>query len=566
MKYSFTDLGLRPELVQAVEDLGFEHPTPIQLKAIPALIKEPSDLIAFANTGTGKTAAFGLPLLNYMTEPDKSPTVLILSPTRELCLQIHSDLNLYSKYMKGIKSTAVYGGSSIKTQIDDLRRGTSVVVGTPGRTLDLIKRSKLNLSNVTTVVLDEADEMLSMGFKEDLEEILSATPEDRHTWMFSATLPPAAVSLSKRYMKNPLRIEASSVKETNESVSHAYFMVRSRDRFEALKRVVDIIPDLYGIIFCRTRKETQEIADKLIADGYNAEAIHGDLSQNQRDMVMKRFRQKTLRILVATDVAARGIDVDELTHVINYNLPDEEEVYIHRSGRTGRAGNTGFSYSIVHTREGNRIKSLQKRIGKEIEPLLVPTGWEVCNEKLFQYIQKVEFAEVNDDRLEAFMTQVNEQLSGLSREEVIRRFVSVAFNRFLDHYDNAPDINARAEKGREDRKKGGKSRGETDSFQRFFINRGMKDKLNAKKLMSFINQNVDDSSMDIGRIDISPAFSFFEVDKNYAEVVMKELNGANLDGDRVVVEKAEPSQRGGGRDTKRRGGGGNRGRSGKRRR
>jgi ATP-dependent RNA helicase DeaD len=566
LKYSFTDLGLRPELVQAVEDLGFEHPTPIQEQTIPALIEKPVDLIAFANTGTGKTAAFGLPLLHHMTEGSKSPTVLILSPTRELCLQIHSDLKAFSKHMKGIRTTAVYGGSSIKTQMDDLKRGTSVVVGTPGRTLDLIKRSKLNLSQVNTVVLDEADEMLSMGFKEDLEEILSATPDQKTTWMFSATLPPAAVTLSKRYMTNPMRIEASSVEETNDSVSHGYFMVRSKDRFEALKRVVDIIPDLYGIIFCRTRRETQEIADKLIADGYNAEAIHGDLSQNQRDMVMKRFREKTLRILVATDVAARGIDVDELTHVINYNLPDEEEVYIHRSGRTGRAGNTGFCYSIVHTREGNRIKSLQKRIGKEIEPLLVPTGWEVCNEKLFQYIQKVEFAQVNDDRLEAFMTQVNEQLKGLSREEVIRRFVSLAFNRFLEHYENAPDINARAEKGREDRKKGGKNRGETESFQRFFINRGAKDRLNAKKLMSFINRHVDDSSMDIGRIDISPAFSFFEVDKNYADVVVKELNGANLDGDRVVVEKAEPAPRGG-RDRKRKGkGGGNRGRSGKRRR
>jgi ATP-dependent RNA helicase DeaD len=566
LKNSFESLGLSEPIVKAIEVLGYENPTPIQEKAIPVLLDSDSDLIAFAQTGTGKTAAFSLPILNKVDVKDKQVQALILSPTRELGLQIAEDIKHYSQFQKGVKIAAVYGGANIVTQIKQLEKGVQIVVGTPGRTLDLIKRKKLKVEHIQYLVMDEADEMLSMGFSEDLDEILSHTPDEKQIMMFSATLPPEAVKLSKKYMKNPVEVSAGSKKETNTDVTHGYFMVRARDRYEALKRIVDVNPDIYGIIFCRTRRETQEISDRLIGDGYQTDAIHGDLSQAQRDHVMGRFRNKTLQLLVATDVAARGIDVDVLTHVINYNLPDEAEVYVHRSGRTGRAGNKGHSFSIINTRELNRIKPLKRLVGKEIKPLLVPDGDEICQQRLFQMMDKVKNVDVDESQIEQFLPQIYEQFEGLTREELIQRFVSIEFNRFLSYYKGSKNINASSEGGGSDSGRDRRrSRDDDGKFQRFFINKGNKDRLTAKKLLGFINDTVGDSSMDVGRIDIMDSYSFFEVDINFADTILSELNGQTLGEKSVSIEKAEPSTKkgrgGGGRN---RGKGGSRDRSGSR--
>jgi ATP-dependent RNA helicase DeaD len=438
---TFTESGLNPEILKAVKELNFITPTPIQQKTIPTLLDSASDLIGLAQTGTGKTAAFGLPLVHLADTKNKNVQALILCPTRELCIQITKDLESYSKYVPGFKSVAVYGGTSIREQMRDLDRGCQLVVGTPGRTIDLIERKALKVNNIRWLILDEADEMLNMGFKEDLDTILESVPSERQTLLFSATMPKEISQISKKYMKNPTEISAGKKNAGAENVSHEYYVVSARDRYSALKRIVDLHPSIYALVFCRTRQETKDVSAKLIADGYNADSLHGDLSQAQRDYAMDRFRSKQLQILVATDVAARGLDVSEMTHVINYNLPDELEVYIHRSGRTGRAGSLGIAVSIIHTRETGKIRNLEKISGKKFERKMVPGGKEICEKQLFSLIDKMEQVEINESQIDQFLPVIYKKLEWLSREELIKHFVSLEFNRFLAYYKNAPDLN-----------------------------------------------------------------------------------------------------------------------------
>ncbi|RLD83641.1 MAG: ATP-dependent helicase, partial [Bacteroidetes bacterium] len=438
---TFKETELNPEILKALDELGFVNPTPIQEKTIPHLLSSERDLVGFAQTGTGKTAAFGLPIIHQIDTKSKNVQAIILSPTRELCVQIAQDITNYAKYTKGLNVVAVYGGTSIDTQIRSLKKGAQIVVGTPGRTLDLIKRKKLKLSTVEYLVLDEADEMLTMGFKDDLDAILEGTPAEKQTLLFSATMPKEIANIAKKYMKDSVEISAGKKNIGAENVNHIYYMVNARDRYLALKRIADINPKIYGIVFCRTRRETKEVAEKLMGDGYNADALHGDLSQAQRDYVMSRFRTKKLQLLVATDVAARGLDVTDLTHIINYNLPDDLEVYIHRSGRTGRAGKKGISISIIHSRETGKIRMIQKKVGKTFEHIPVPSGKEICGKQLYNLIDKVEKIEVDESQIEQFLPEIYKKLDWLSREELIKHFVSAEFNRFLAYYKNAPDLN-----------------------------------------------------------------------------------------------------------------------------
>ena len=437
---TFLEIGLNKSIQKAIEDLGFEIPTPIQQEVIPFLLENENDLIALAQTGTGKTAAFGMPVIHKIEVDRKLPQTIILCPTRELCLQITKDMESYAKYIKGLKITAVYGGASIQPQIKALKSGTQIVVGTPGRVIDLINRKSLKLKDIDFVILDEADEMLNMGFKDDLDTILAETPEEKQTLLFSATMPKEVMRISKNYMFNPKTIEVSNRNEGPKNVEHHYYMVNARDRYKALRRICDVNPEIYGIVFCRTRKETSEIADKLMQDGYNADAIHGELSQAQRDHVMGRFRKKKLQILVATDVAARGIDINELTHVINYNLPDDNEVYVHRSGRTGRAGNKGISIIIAHSREGRKLKSIEKMIKRDLLLKQVANGEEICQIQLMKLIDKVVATDVNN-QIDNYIPAIEEKLAHLDKDELIKHFVSAEFNRFLSFYKNAPDLN-----------------------------------------------------------------------------------------------------------------------------
>ncbi|RLD51830.1 MAG: ATP-dependent helicase, partial [Bacteroidetes bacterium] len=439
---TFEETGISSDLLKAVKELGYETPTEIQEKAIPHLLSNDTDLVAFAQTGTGKTAAFGLPLIMQTDIKSSKTQSLILCPTRELCIQITRDMEGYSKYVKGFRVVPVYGGASIEKQIGDLKKGAHAVVGTPGRVLDLLNRKRLSFTNIEHLVLDEADEMLSMGFKDDLDDILKDSPEDKQILLFSATMPKEIERIANKFMTNPVEISAGKRNAGADNVNHEFYMVNARDRYSALKCLADLHPNIYGIVFCRTRRETKEVADKLMQDGYNADALHGDLSQAQRDHVMNRFRSKILQILVATDVAARGLDVTDLTHIINYNPPDDNEVYIHRSGRTGRAGKKGTSISIIHTREGHRIKALEKIVGKKFNKQNVPTGKEICEKQLFNLVDKVEKIEVDDSQIEQFLPVIYKKLDWLSREDLIKHFVSVEFNRFLGYYKNAPDINA----------------------------------------------------------------------------------------------------------------------------
>jgi len=421
---TFKETGLNQDILKALDELGFENPTPIQEKTIPHLLSEEQDLIGFAQTGTGKTAAFGLPVIQKIDTDSKKTQAIILSPTRELCVQIAKDLDNYSKYTKGLSVAAVYGGASIDQQVRSLNKGAQIVVGTPGRTLDLIKRKKLKLSTVRFLILDEADEMLTMGFKDDLDAILEGTPDDKQTLLFSATMPKEIAAIAKKYMKDAIEISAGKKNIGAENVNHVYYMVNARDRYLALKRIADINPKIYGIVFCRTRRETKEVAEKLMADGYNADALHGDLSQAQRDYVMNRFRVKNLQLLVATDVAARGLDVTDLSHIINYNLPDDLEVYIHRSGRTGRAGKKGVCLTIIHSRETGKIKMIQKKVGKPFEHAPVPSGKEICGKQLYNLIDKIEKIEVDNSQIDQFLPEIYKKLEWLSREDLIKHFVS----------------------------------------------------------------------------------------------------------------------------------------------
>ncbi len=537
---TFKETGLKPEILKALEDLSFVNPTPIQEKTIPYLINGKNDLIALAQTGTGKTAAFGLPILQQINPKENKIQALILSPTRELGLQIANDLKSYSKYMDKISVAAVYGGASIDTQIKQLKKGVQIVAATPGRALDLIKRRVLKLSNVKFLVLDEADEMLSMGFKDDLDAILEQTPENKQTLLFSATMPKEILRIAQKYMNNPEEISVGKKNTGAENVQHIYYMVSARDRYLALKRIADINPKIYGIVFCRTRRETKEVADKLMADGYNADALHGDLSQSQRDYVMDRFRKKHLQLLVATDVAARGLDVNDLTHIINYNLPDELEVYIHRSGRTGRAGKKGISISIIHSKEKSKIKTLEKKVGKSFDHLQVPGGKEICEKQLFNLIDVMENIEVDEQQIEQFMPEIYKKLEWMSREDLIKRFVSVEFNRFLAYYKDARDLNVSAKSSsREEKSRGGKRRGRSDNFQRFFISLGKRDNLNAAKLIGIINDNTRSKDIEIGKIDLMKSFSFFEVESSQTDTILKSFRNAKYNDTRISVELAQ---------------------------
>ena len=543
----FSELGLKAPILKALEDLGYEKPTTIQEKAVPQIITSTEDLKAFAQTGTGKTAAFSLPILELADENNKQTQAIILSPTRELAVQIGKNIQEFSKYLKGIKVVTVYGGANIEGQIKDLKRGAQIVVGTPGRTIDLIKRKALKLGNIQWLVLDEADEMLNMGFKDELDTILEVTPNEKQTLLFSATFPREVENIAKNYMHNPLEITSGEKNKGSDNVSHEYYLVTEKTRYPALKRIADLNPDIYGIIFCRTRRETQQVADQLITDGYNADSLHGDLSQAQRDSVMAKFRSKNIQLLVATDVAARGLDVNELTHVINHKLPDQIENYTHRSGRTGRAGHKGVSLVLVNKKEKSRLRPIERIIKKEFVETKVPTGKEICENQLMHLIDKVENVEVNESEIKEFLPTIYQKLEGLSREELIQKFVSVEFNQFLSYYENATDLNDLSSR------ENSRGRASSEDMTRFFINLGRKDKLNPARLMGLINEQKIGNNVEIGAIDILDTFSFFEVDKNFEQQTLDAFaaNETDFNGRSVNVEVTKKERSGGGRRRKR---------------
>ena len=522
---------------------------PVQEKVIPHLLNGEGDVVALAQTGTGKTAAFGLPLLQRIDPEVKKPQALILSPTRELCLQIGSDLADFSKYMPSIKVLPVYGGSSIESQIRALRAGVQVIVATPGRLIDLINRGEVNLDDVHTVVLDEADEMLNMGFLESIDAILEHVPADRKMLMFSATMPNEIARIAKKYMKDPVEIVVGNRNEGAENVRHIYYMVNARDKYLALKRIADDTPNIYGIIFCRTRRDTQEIADKLIADGYNADALHGDLSQQQRDIVMRKFRDRVITLLVATDVAARGLDVDDLTHVINYGLPDDTAVYTHRSGRTGRAGKTGVSIAIIHSREKGKLREIEKKIGKKFERKEVPTPEHIIEKQLYNLADRIERVKVDEDEIQKYLPGVMRKLEWLSGEDLLKRVLSLEFNRLLDYYRDAPKIDFIDEKPSKDKKERKESVPKSDKekdrrtaergMERIYVNLGKGDGFIAGNLIELLNHNVGGKRVDVGRIDLLPHYSLFDVKKADARRVVEGLRGADWMGDRVYSEIAD---------------------------
>ena len=541
---TFAETGLREEILKAIQELGFEKPTPIQAKAIPHLVGSDQDMIAFAQTGTGKTAAFGLPLVHNVEVDNLNTQAIVLSPTRELCIQIAKDLENYAKYIKGLNIVPVYGGSSIDTQIRALKKGAQIVVGTPGRTNDLIRRKKLLLGEVESIVLDEADEMLTMGFKEEIDTILEEVPEDRQALLFSATMSKKVLAIAKKYMVDPMQVSVAKANAGAANVTHQFYLVSARDKYETLKRIADVNPEIYGIVFCRTRRETKEIANKLMQDGYNADALHGDMSQAQRDDVMNKFRQRSLQILVATDVASRGLDVDDLTHVINFNLPDDDEVYIHRSGRTGRAGRSGISIAIVHSREVRRIKDIERKAGIAFVKTPVPTGEQICEKQLYTLIDKIKSVEVDESQIEPYLPAIYEKLESLDREQLIKHFVSTEFNQFLAYYKNSRDINLA------DRKSGDKRdrRSGRANFSRFHINLGAKHKLTPARMIGLINDSLRPSRAAIGKIEILKNFSFFEVEEGLEQKLLRSINQEVFDGIDVQVEAAKPKPSSGDRN------------------
>lgn len=547
-------------LVQAVEALGFREPMPVQAEVIPTLVSNPVDLVGLAQTGTGKTAAFGLPLLHHIDSGLNKTQALILCPTRELCLQIAKDLESFAAFMPSIRVTAVYGGASIENQIKQLQQGPQIIVATPGRLNDMIRRKRVDFSNVQWVVLDEADEMLDMGFQEEVDTILETTPEQKYTLLFSATLPAEVERILTKYMTKPVIKTVGKRNTGTANVKHQYYLVHAKDRYLALKRIADFNPNIYAIIFCRTRIETQEIADSLIRDGYNADSLHGDLSQAQRDHVMNRFRNKSLQMLVATDVAARGLDVNDLTHVINYNLPDDIEVYIHRSGRTGRADKLGISIAILNLKEKFKIRQIEKMIGREFAQAKIPTGFQVCEKQLFHYIDRMENVDI-DEEIESFLPVIYRKLEWMSKEDIIRRFVSLEFNRFLEYYRDARDINVEEEKrelrdrsdskgrgksgddrGTSDRSEG-RSRGRRDSMDdrdltRMFVSVGRKDRVMPQQLIGLINEVTKTREIKIGRIDIMDNYSFIDIDSGSVKKVLKAFSDQNRNPDGVRIEVA----------------------------
>jgi len=561
----FIQLGIRHDIVNAISELGFENPTPIQEQAIPALLTGSNDFVGLAQTGTGKTAAFGLPLLELLDFEENHPQALILCPTRELCLQITNDIKNYAKNMPNVHVVAVYGGANISDQLRQIKRGVQIVVATPGRMLDIINRKAINFSEVQFVVLDEADEMLNMGFQEDIDSILSTTPEDKKTWLFSATMPTEVRRIAKKYMNEPFELTMGEKNTGNVNIEHEYYIVRARDKYAAFKRIVDFNPDIFGIVFCRTKIETQEIAEALIKDGYNADALHGDLSQQQRDKVMKRYRERSLQLLIATDVAARGIDVNDVTHVINYSLPDEIENYTHRSGRTARAGKTGISIAIINSKELGKIRMIERTIGKKFTKGEIPNGFDVCEKQLFSIVHKVHNVEVNEQQIDQYLPRIMDEFKELSKEDIIKRFASIEFNRFLEYYKNAPDLNApaddrlrddrgeRGERGeRAPRPAGGKS-----EYTRLFINLGSVDDFSRGDLLNYICNTAKISGRIVGKIDLKGVFSFFEVPNEESAKVFEGFKGAEFNGRpvRIEVSGEGTSERREGGDFKRRDGG-----------
>ena len=546
---TFEELGVSPEIRKAIEEMGYENPMPVQEEVIPYLLGEGNDVVALAQTGTGKTAAFGLPLIQKINVKNRVPQALILCPTRELCLQIAGDLNDYSKYIDGLKVLPVYGGSSIESQIRMLKSGVHIIVATPGRLIDLMERKVAKLDTIGNVVMDEADEMLNMGFTDSINSILEKVPEDRNTLMFSATMSPEISRISKQYLRNAKEITIGTKNEGSKNVNHIAYVVHAKDKYAALKRIADYYPQIYGIIFCRTRKETQEIADKLIQDGYNADSLHGELSQAQRDLVMQKFRQRHLQLLVATDVAARGLDVNDLTHVINYGLPDDTESYTHRSGRTGRAGKTGISIAIINLRERGKMREIERIINKKFIVGEMPTGKQICEQQLIKLIDDIEKVKVNEEEIESFLPGIYRKLEWLSKEDLIKRVVSMEFNRFLEYYSNAPEIETptvtdrRGEREPRERKEHGSSREKTErkaekGYTRLFLNLGKTDGFYANQIIELINRNMKKQRTTIGRIDLMQNFSFFEVAEKQANDVFSALNKVNLNGRKVVVEVA----------------------------
>lgn len=538
----FEQLGVSPKVVQAITDLGFENPTPIQQQAIPVLLTGERDFVGLAQTGTGKTAAFGLPLLELIDLQLNQPQALILCPTRELCLQITNDLKNFSKHLGRVNVVAIYGGANIMMQLKDIKRGAHIVVATPGRMLDVINRKAIDFSNVRYAVLDEADEMLNMGFQEDINDILSTTPEDKTSWLFSATMPPEVRRIASKYMDDPFELTVGTKNTGNVNIEHEYYIVRARDKYASLKRLVDFNPDIFGIIFSRTKIETQEIAEALMKDGYNADSLHGDLSQQQRDRVMKRFRERAIQILVATDVAARGIDVDNVTHVINYSLPDEIENYTHRSGRTGRAGKSGVSIAIINSKEVGKIRQIERVIGKKFTQGQVPSGFDVCEKKLFSLVHRVHNVTINEAQIEQYLPRINSELADMSKEEIIKRFVSLEFNEFLNYYKSAPDLNASAD----DRQRGDshEMRNGRGDYTRLFINLGSVDDFTRGDLLRFICDNGRIPGGKVGKIDLKGVFSFFEVANADVETLTSNFKNIEYGGRSVRIEVSED---GGGR-------------------
>lgn len=538
---TFEELGVSPEIRKAIEELGYENPMPVQEEVIPYLLGNGNDVVALAQTGTGKTAAFGLPLIQKIDVKNCVPQALVLCPTRELCLQIAGDLTDYSKYITDLKILPVYGGSSIDSQIRSLKRGVHIIVATPGRLIDLMERKVAQLATIRDVVMDEADEMLNMGFTDSINAILENIPQDRNTLMFSATMSPEIARIAKTYLHEAKEITVGTKNEGSKNVNHVAYIVHAKDKYLALKRVVDFYPQIYGIVFCRTRKETQEIADKLIQDGYNADSLHGELSQAQRDLVMQKFRQRHLQLLVATDVAARGLDVNDLTHVINYGLPDDTESYTHRSGRTGRAGKTGISIAIINLREKGRMKEIEHIIKKKFEVSVLPSGQEICQQQLIKVIDDIEKVKVNEEEIETFLPGIYRKLDWLDKEDLIKRVVSLEFNRFLDYYKNAPEIeqpkaNEKKSEAKESRKgdKEKVGRKAEKGYTRLFLNLGKTDGFYTNQIIDLVNRNLRKERIQIGRIDLMQNFSFFEVIQEQAPQVLKALNKVVLSGGRKV--------------------------------
>jgi len=531
----FEQLGLNESLLLAIKDLGFENPSEVQEKAIPVLLEQNTDLVALAQTGTGKTAAFGFPLIQKIDAEDRSTQALILSPTRELCLQITNEIKQYSKYVKGLHTVAVYGGASITEQAREIKRGAQIIVATPGRMQDMINRGLVNIKNINFCILDEADEMLNMGFYEDIVSILSDTPDEKNTWLFSATMPAEVARIAKKFMHDPAEVTVGSKNSGSATVSHEYYLVNARDRYEALKRLADANPDIFSVVFCRTKRDTQAVAEKLIEDGYSAAALHGDLSQAQRDGVMKSFRGRQIQMLVATDVAARGIDVDNITHVVNYQLPDEIETYNHRSGRTGRAGKLGTSIVIVTKSEIRKISSIERIIQQKFQEKTIPSGIEICEIQLLHLANKIKDTEV-DHEIDNYLPAINEVLEGLSKEELIKKMVSVEFNRFINYYKKNRDLSSQSS-GSERRERDGAPRENNNGgATRYFVNIGSRDDFDWMQLKDFLKETLELGRDDVFKVDVKEGFSFFNTDAEHTDKVMEVLNGYDLNGRRINVE------------------------------